>query len=135
MPANKDIDSIPVYSTTGNNATQLCAHRATEPPRSVEILGLQPMPAPRHSGQNKWTRNILYLIRLGQIEADTCLENCYIRTTKPKTCRKWRSTPRDSRTLRIMNYRASLVGATLEIKGAAAGGTRVTCKMPLSARK
>jgi two-component system sensor histidine kinase UhpB len=33
--------------------------------------------------------------------------------------------------LRIMNYRASLVGAELDIKGLGARGTRVTCTLPL----
>jgi len=32
--------------------------------------------------------------------------------------------------LRIMNYRASLIGASLEIKGDALGGTRVICSVP-----
>jgi signal transduction histidine kinase/FixJ family two-component response regulator len=36
--------------------------------------------------------------------------------------------------LRIMNYRASLIGASLEVKGIGKG-TRVTCSMPLDARK
>ena len=34
--------------------------------------------------------------------------------------------------LRIMNYRASLIGASLEIKGAGPHSTRVTCSVPLS---
>jgi PAS domain S-box-containing protein len=33
--------------------------------------------------------------------------------------------------LRIMNYRANLIGASLEIKAAGAHGTRLTCSMPL----
>jgi two-component system sensor histidine kinase UhpB len=37
--------------------------------------------------------------------------------------------------LRIMNYRASLIGASLEIKGAGAKGTRVTCSVPVEAKK
>jgi PAS domain S-box-containing protein len=37
--------------------------------------------------------------------------------------------------LRIMNYRASLIGASLEIKAAGANGTLVTCSMPLEAKK
>jgi signal transduction histidine kinase/CheY-like chemotaxis protein len=36
--------------------------------------------------------------------------------------------------LRIMNYRASLIGASLEIKGAGKG-TRVTCSMPVESKK
>lgn len=36
--------------------------------------------------------------------------------------------------LRIMNYRASLIGASLEVKGIAKG-TRVTCSMPLEVKK
>jgi two-component system, NarL family, sensor histidine kinase UhpB len=36
--------------------------------------------------------------------------------------------------LRIMNYRASLIGASLEVKGIAKG-TRVTCSMPLEGKK
>ena len=36
--------------------------------------------------------------------------------------------------LRIMNYRASLIGASLEVKGIAKG-TRVTCSLPLEGRK
>jgi signal transduction histidine kinase len=37
--------------------------------------------------------------------------------------------------LRIMNYRASLIGASLEIKGAGPRGTRVICSVPLEAKK
>lgn len=37
--------------------------------------------------------------------------------------------------LRIMNYRASLIGASLEIKGNPARGTRVVCSFPLEERK
>jgi signal transduction histidine kinase len=37
--------------------------------------------------------------------------------------------------LRIMNYRASLIGASLEIKGASPRGTRVICSVPLEAKK
>jgi signal transduction histidine kinase len=37
--------------------------------------------------------------------------------------------------LRIMNYRASLIGASLEVKGAGAKGTRVTCSMPVEPKK
>jgi PAS domain S-box-containing protein len=37
--------------------------------------------------------------------------------------------------LRIMNYRASLIGASLEIKGASPCGTRVICSVPLEAKK
>jgi len=37
--------------------------------------------------------------------------------------------------LRIMNYRASLIGASLDIKGAGARGTRVTCSVPVETRK
>lgn len=33
--------------------------------------------------------------------------------------------------LRIMNYRASLIGASLEVKANGAHGTRVTCELPL----
>jgi signal transduction histidine kinase len=33
--------------------------------------------------------------------------------------------------LRIMNYRASLIGASLEIKGVGSRGTRVTCSVPV----
>jgi PAS domain S-box-containing protein len=36
--------------------------------------------------------------------------------------------------LRIMNYRASLIGASLEVKGTGAHGTRVTCCMPIEAK-
>jgi len=36
--------------------------------------------------------------------------------------------------LRIMNYRASLIGASLEVKGIN-NGTRVTCSMPLEGKK
>jgi signal transduction histidine kinase len=36
--------------------------------------------------------------------------------------------------LRIMNYRASLIGASLEIKGDAPGGTRVICSVPREAK-
>jgi signal transduction histidine kinase len=36
--------------------------------------------------------------------------------------------------LRIMNYRASLIGASLEVKGISKG-TRVTCSMPLEGKK
>jgi signal transduction histidine kinase len=36
--------------------------------------------------------------------------------------------------LRIMNYRASLIGASLEVKGITKG-TRVTCSMPLEVKK
>ena len=36
--------------------------------------------------------------------------------------------------LRIMNYRASLIGASLEVKGIGKG-TRVTCSLPLESRK
>src|ERR1044071_172612 len=36
--------------------------------------------------------------------------------------------------LRIMNYRASLIGGSLEIKGSGQRGTRVTCSVPLSAK-
>jgi len=36
--------------------------------------------------------------------------------------------------LRIMNYRASLIGGSLEIKGTGQRGTRVTCSVPLAAR-
>jgi signal transduction histidine kinase len=34
-----------------------------------------------------------------------------------------------------MNYRASLIGASLEIKGASPRGTRVICSVPLEAKK
>jgi PAS domain S-box-containing protein len=37
--------------------------------------------------------------------------------------------------LRIMNYRANLIGATLEIKSAGSRGTLVTCRVPLEAKK
>jgi signal transduction histidine kinase len=37
--------------------------------------------------------------------------------------------------LRIMNYRASLIGASLEIKGAGSHGTRVTCSLPLEGKE
>jgi signal transduction histidine kinase len=37
--------------------------------------------------------------------------------------------------LRIMNYRSSLIGASLEIKSAGAHGTRLTCSMPLEEKK
>jgi len=37
--------------------------------------------------------------------------------------------------LRIMNYRANLIGASLEINGANPHGTRVICTVPLEARK
>jgi signal transduction histidine kinase len=37
--------------------------------------------------------------------------------------------------LRIMNYRASLIGASLEIKGSGDKGTRVICSMPVEAKK
>jgi signal transduction histidine kinase len=37
--------------------------------------------------------------------------------------------------LRIMNYRANLIGAALEIKGAGARGARVTCSVPLEGKK
>jgi len=37
--------------------------------------------------------------------------------------------------LRIMNYRASLIGASLVIKGAGAKGTRVICSVPVEAKK
>jgi signal transduction histidine kinase len=37
--------------------------------------------------------------------------------------------------LRIMNYRASLIGATLEIKGDGPRGTRVICSAPLKGKK
>jgi PAS domain S-box-containing protein len=37
--------------------------------------------------------------------------------------------------LRIMNYRASLIGASLEIKAAGSNGTLVTCSMPLDPKK
>lgn len=37
--------------------------------------------------------------------------------------------------LRIMNYRASLIGATLEITGLGSHGTRLTCTLPNEAKK
>jgi len=37
--------------------------------------------------------------------------------------------------LRIMNYRASLIGGSLEIKGASPRGTRVVCTVPLEGKK
>ena len=37
--------------------------------------------------------------------------------------------------LRIMNYRASLIGAALDIKGTGAHGTLVTCTVPVESRK
>jgi len=37
--------------------------------------------------------------------------------------------------LKIMNYRASIVGASLEIKGTGSSGTLVTCSLPVEARK
>jgi len=37
--------------------------------------------------------------------------------------------------LRIMNYRANLIGASLEIKGAGPRGTRVVCTVPLEGKK
>ncbi|HVM49086.1 MAG TPA: response regulator [Candidatus Acidoferrum sp.] len=37
--------------------------------------------------------------------------------------------------LRIMNYRASLIGASLEIKSAGAQGTRLICSVPLEEKK
>ena len=37
--------------------------------------------------------------------------------------------------LRIMNYRASLIGASLEIKGDGPRGTRVVCSVPLEGKK
>ena len=37
--------------------------------------------------------------------------------------------------LRIMSYRASLIGASLEIKSADSRGTRVTCSVPLEEKK
>jgi PAS domain S-box-containing protein len=36
--------------------------------------------------------------------------------------------------LRIMNYRASLIGASLEIKGTGESGTRVSCSLPLEGK-
>ena len=37
--------------------------------------------------------------------------------------------------LRIMNYRSSLIGASLEINGAGPGGTRIICSVPLAGKK
>ena len=37
--------------------------------------------------------------------------------------------------LRIMNYRASLIGAALEIKGVGTRGTLVTCSLPVEGKK
>ena len=37
--------------------------------------------------------------------------------------------------LRIMNYRANLIGASLEIKGGGSRGTRVVCTVPLEGKK
>jgi len=37
--------------------------------------------------------------------------------------------------LRIMNYRASLIGAALDVKGTGAHGTLVTCTVPVEGRK
>jgi two-component system CheB/CheR fusion protein len=37
--------------------------------------------------------------------------------------------------LRIMNYRANLIGASLEIKGVGARGTLVTCSVPVEPRE
>jgi signal transduction histidine kinase len=37
--------------------------------------------------------------------------------------------------LRIMNYRASIIGASLEIKGVGTRGTLVTCSLPKEAKK
>jgi signal transduction histidine kinase len=37
--------------------------------------------------------------------------------------------------LRIMNYRASLIGATLEVGGRSPRGTLVTCSLPLEAKE
>jgi signal transduction histidine kinase len=37
--------------------------------------------------------------------------------------------------LRIMNYRASLIGASLEVKGGGPHGTRVICSVPLEGKK
>ena len=37
--------------------------------------------------------------------------------------------------LRIMNYRASLIGASLEIKSAGSHGTRLTCSVPLGEKR
>lgn len=36
--------------------------------------------------------------------------------------------------LRIINYRANLIGATLEIKAAGPRGTRLVCSVPLEAK-
>ena len=36
--------------------------------------------------------------------------------------------------LRIMNYRASLIGGSLEIKGVSSGGTCVTCSIPIDSK-
>ena len=37
--------------------------------------------------------------------------------------------------LKIMNYRASIIGASLEIKGTGSSGTLVTCSLPVEAKK
>jgi signal transduction histidine kinase len=37
--------------------------------------------------------------------------------------------------LRIMNYRASLIGASLEIKSAGEQGARLTCSVPLEEKR
>jgi two-component system, NarL family, sensor histidine kinase UhpB len=37
--------------------------------------------------------------------------------------------------LKIMNYRASIIGASLEIKGTGASGTLVTCSLPVESKK
>ena len=37
--------------------------------------------------------------------------------------------------LRIMNYRASLIGGSLQVKGTGARGTRVTCSVPVEGKK
>ena len=37
--------------------------------------------------------------------------------------------------LKIMNYRASIIGASLEIKGTGASGTLVTCSLPIESKK
>ena len=37
--------------------------------------------------------------------------------------------------LKIMNYRASLIGASLEIKGTGSNGTLVTCSVPVESKK
>ena len=37
--------------------------------------------------------------------------------------------------LRIMNYRANLIGATIEINGSGSRGTRVVCSVPLEGKK